>query len=502
MTTRPESSRRRRSGTHPNGYAAARGDMSGPASLEHAGAELLAALAGRPLVTVDRFCTALRTGYTGPAPIEGLRPALAIGCYPAWEPALPGLVVAAEDRTRVRSVAERHGWPRRVRHDAARHLVKLDRPPVISTWYANPQLDELAGPGGTVAAIDAGVRATIEAKHLFDDLLRAAGVPAVARIRCVHVDRLPGLAELRRAVGTQRVVVQAGGRGTVIVSDDDGMGRAVRLLGPYRVAAFVEGWPCTVAVLGVPDGAGGVRVYVDRPAHASTGVAELGVGPLRSAGHDWSRPWPAPAAALLIECAERIAIWAWRRYGVAGLFTLDALLTPGERVYLCAIKWGHQESVSGVNQQLIGLAPFVLAHLAVLLGRRVSWLGDPQDFNHLSLLRATQPGGPFSVKVRLSHDAPVRVATGQGSGVYRLDHAGRLRWARRGAHPSDARTDEGEFLLANLPGPDVVCHPGADLATVEGVTDGGTRPFDGPGSASASTRRVAAAIRELSAPAT
>ncbi|MEV4173627.1 hypothetical protein [Nonomuraea sp. NPDC049709] len=480
--------------------------MEAGAPAEVAQAELLAALAGRPLVAVGRFSTALRTGYTGPAPIEALRPALSIGCYSAWDPALPGMVVAAEDRTRVRSVAERQGWLRRVRHDAARHLVKLDRPPVISAWYAGTQLHELAGPGGTVAAIDAGVRATIEARHLFDDLLRAAGVPAVARIRCVPAERLPSLAELRRAVGTERVVVQAGagsgGHGTVVVSGEEDMARAARLLGPYRVAAYVDGWPCAVTVLSVPDGAGGVSVYVDRPSHTAAGVAELGAGPLSCAGHDWSRPWPVPAAALLIECAERIAVWGWRRYGVAGLFSLNALLTPGERVYLSAIKWRHDASteVSAVNQQVIGVPPFVLAHLAVMLGGPVSWLADAQEFNQLSLLRATQRGGPFSIRVRLSRESPVRVATGQGSGVYRLDRADRPRWVRRAAHPSHARADQGEFLLADLPAPDVVCHPGADLATIEGVTEGVTQPFHGPASASPFTRRIAAALDQLLVP--
>jgi hypothetical protein len=470
-------------------------------------AELLAALAGRPLVGVERYGTALRTAYTGPSPFEILRPALSLGCYAAWEPAMPGMVVAAEDRTRVRSVAERHGWLSRVRHDAARHLVKLDRPPVVCTWYANARLHELAGPGGTVAAIGGEVRATIEAKHLFDDLLRAAGVPAVARIRCVHVERLPALSELRRAVGTERVVVQAGGtaggRSTVVVAGEEDMGRAVRLLGPYRVAAYVAGWPSTITVLSVPDRTGGgVRVYIDRPSHTSTGVTELGIRSLRSAGNDWSRPWPAPAAALLVECAERIAVWAWRRYGVAGLFSLGALLTPSERLYLCAIKWRHHESteVSAVNQLSMGLPPFMLAHLSVMLNGRATWLGDPQEFNHRTLLRATQPGGPFYAKIRLAHESPVRVAAGQGSGVYQLDQAGRLRWLRRGAHPLDARVDHGEFLLANLPDPGIVCHPGADIATFEGVTQGGMNPFDGPGSASGFTRRVLAAVRELFLP--
>ncbi|MFI9593290.1 hypothetical protein [Nonomuraea sp. NPDC052265] len=470
---------------------------------EAAHEELTAALAGRPLVCVERFSTALRTGYTGPAPIGALRPALSIGCYSAWDPALPGMVVAAEDRTRTRSVAERRAWLPRVRHEAARHLLKLDRPPVVFTWYDNARLRELAGPGGVVAAIDADVRAAIEAKHLLDDLLRAAGVPAVARVPCVHVERLPGLAELRRAVGTERVVVQAGRRadrhGTVVVSGEKDMPRAARLLGPYRVAAYVPGWPCTIAVLSVPDSEGGVRVYADRPAHTSAGIAELGAGPMRSTGDDWSRPWPTPAAALLIECAERIAFWAWRRYGAAGLFSVEAILTPGERVHLSAIKWRHQEGteVSSVNQQAAGLPPFVLAHLSVMLGGRVTWLGDPQEFNQRTLLRAARPGGPFHVRVRLDGDAPVRVAAAQGPGVYRLDRSGHLRWVRRGAHPSDARASQGEFLLANLPEPDVVCHPGADLATVEGVAEGAAHPFDGPDAVSPATRRIVAAVENL-----
>ncbi|MFI7108732.1 hypothetical protein ACIBK9_20670 [Nonomuraea sp. NPDC050227] len=470
---------------------------------EAAQEELTAALAGRPLVCVERFSTALRTGYTGPAPVEVLRPALSIGCYPAWDPALPGMVVAAEERTRTRSVAERHAWLPRVRHEAARHLLKLDRPPVVFTWYDNARLRELAGPGGVVAAIDADVRAAIEAKHLLDDLLRAAGVPAVARVPCVHVERLPGLAELRRAVGTERVVVQAGRRadrhGTVVVAGEEDMPRAARLLGPYRVAAYVPGWPCTIAVLSVPDRDGGVRVYADRPAHTSAGIAELGAGPMRSTGDDWSRPWPTPAAALLIECAERIASWAWRRYGAAGLFSVEAILTPGERVHLTAIKWRHQEGteVASVNQQAAGLPPFVLAHLSVMLGGPVTWLGDAQEFNQRTLLRSARPGGPFHVRVRLARDTPVRVSAAHGPGVYRLDRSGSLRWVRRGAHPSQARASQGEFLLANLPEPDVVCHPGAHLATVEGVAEDGAHPFDGPDTASLATRRIVAAVEEL-----
>ncbi|MEV0620277.1 ATP-grasp domain-containing protein [Nonomuraea sp. NPDC050404] len=471
--------------------------------LDTAHKELQRLLDGRPLVTAERFTTALRTSYTGPAGIEALRPALAIGCYPAWAPALPGAVVAAEDRTRTRSVAERHGRLPRIRHDVPPHLIALNRPPVISAWYATGRLRELAAPDGTVAAIDGELRDKVEAKPVFDQLLRAAEVPAAVRIPCVHVDHLPELGELQRAVGTATVVVQAGvtsgGRGTVFVAGQDDMSRAARLLGPFRVAAFVDGWSSNTTVLSVPDEHGGVRTYVDRPSHKSVGVAALGIGPAKSAGNDWSRPWPAAAAALIVESAQRIAAWAWRRYGMAGLFGLDAILTPDGRLFLNEINWRNQGTteVSAVNQQLRGLPPFIAAHLTVMLGGRVDWLGNADDFNTDTLTRATQAGGPFYVKARLCHPAPASIAPGYGSGVYRLGPDDRLHRLRVGAHPADADTDRHEVLMANLPGPDIVCHPGAEIATIEGVTSGQPRPFDGPDSASALTRRVHTALHEL-----
>ncbi|MEO3868278.1 hypothetical protein ABGB18_05545 [Nonomuraea sp. B12E4] len=473
--------------------------------LDAAAKELQQVLAGRPLVTAGRFTTALRTCYTGPAALESLRPALSIGCYPAWTPARPGVVLAAEDRTRVRSTPERHGWLARVRHDAARHLLALDQPPVITAWHTTTHLRELAGAHSTITAIDGGLRDAIEAKHVFDDLLRAAGVPASVRIPCVHAERLPGLAELRGAVGTTTVVVQAGvtspGPGTVIVAGEDDLPRAARLLGPYRVAAFVDGWSSSVTVLSVPAD-NGVRVYVDRPSHTSAGVAELGIGPARSAGEDWSRPWPAGVSALIIACAERIADWAWRRYRIAGMFGLEAIVTPDERVYLNAINWRAQDTteVSAVNQQLRGLPPFILAHLAVMLGGQVTWLGDPDEFNQGTIARSGRTGGPFSVKARLTHRAPSRIDPGHPPGIYRLDRDGRLRHVRPGAHPAEADSDRGEILLADLPGPDVVCRPGAEIATIEGLTGGGHSPFDGPRSASGFTVRVHTALHRLFRP--
>jgi hypothetical protein len=473
-----------------------------------AGEELEALLAGRPLIIVERFTTALRASYTGAWALPVLRPAIAVGCYRAWDPALPGEVIAAEDRTRERSPGARRGWLDLVHAEAAERLAAAGRPGVILAWYGTPQLRAMAGPGGVVAAVDGGLRERIEAKPSFGQLLRAAGVPRAARIPAVRVGgHLPSLAELRRAVGTRRVVVQAGttsgGHGTVIVTSEADMPRAAALPGPWRVAAFVEGWSANLTVLSVPDDAGGVRVYVDRPSHKAIGVAEAGIRPAASAGNDWSRPWPAPAAALLIDCAERVAAWAWRAHRAAGLFGLDAILTSDGQVRLNEVNFRLQGTteVAAVNQQRRGVPPFICAHLAVMLGGRAEWLGDPHTFNHATIATATRPGGPFYAKIRLRAPAPPICAPGgAGPGVYRLDTAGRLRWARPGAHPADADTDAGEVLLANLPAAGVVCRPGAELATVEGFTSGAARPFDGPSTLSPQLRRVISAVHGLFTP--
>jgi hypothetical protein len=362
-------------------------------------------------------------------------------------------------------------------------------PVVVTGWYATPALRDLADPGGTVAAIDGDLRDRIEDKAGFDHLLKAAGVPDCNRIPAIRINvPLPSLGELRRAVGADRVVVQAGvtsgGRGTYFADDEAGLARAARMPGPYRVSAFTRGWSSNMTVLSVPDGTGGVRVYADRPSHKAIAVAELGIGTAKSAGNDWSCPWPADAAAL---------------------FGLDAILTPDGQVKVNEINCRNQGTteVSSVNQQLRGQPPFVIAHLVTMLGGHADWLGDPGDYNHETIRRATQPGtGPFYAKVRLGGQGPARISPDfPGPGVYRLDQGGRLHLVRGSAHPADADADHGEVLIASAPGPDVTCHPGAEIATLEGVTSGPGRPFADPGTASGQTLGFANALLGLFTPA-
>lgn len=454
-------------------------------------------------MVAERFTSSYRTCYAGPAPMTAMRPALALGCYRPWQPALPCAAVAAEDTAGTRSPSLRHDWPGYIEPAARKALSSLGRPPVIAGWYATSLLRALAGPSGAVAAIDGALRDILEDKAGFGQLLRDAGVPGSVQIASVRVDgRLPALADLRRRVGATRIVVQAGvtsgGRGTVFVDDEVGLAEAARMPGPYRVTAFTEGWSSNVTVLSVPRPGGGIDVYVDQPSHKAIAVRELGIGTAKSAGNDWSPRWPRPAAELLAETAVRIGEWAWERHRMAGLFGLDAILAPGGQVKVNEINCRNQGTteVSAVNQQLRGYPPFVVAHLAVMLGGRVDWLGDPAEYNQETLRRAADPGpAPFYAKLRHAGPAPARVSPDfPGSGVYRFTGDG-LRWARHGAHPADADADRGELLLAGIPGPDVTCHPGAEIATLEGVTTGPGRPFAGPHTAAPHLLQAAAAIR-------
>ncbi|MDP4510352.1 hypothetical protein [Nonomuraea turcica] len=486
--------------------------MTNPPTLETAAVAaadeaLRRALAGRPLVSAERFCASGRTTYASSRPVVAARPTLALGCYPAWTHRAdgPAMQAAAEQDTGVRGPAQRRTWMHALDRRARALLADLPAPPVIAAWYADDRLRAWAGRArGVVAAVDGRVRALVEDKARFDALLAAAGVPARMRIPALRVDgRLPALVHLQRAVGAERLVIQAGcdsgGRGTRFVSTAADLDRAgADLASPYRVAAFIEGWASNVTVLNVPDGRGGVDVFVDRPSHKAVGVAEAGIGPAKSAGNDWSRPWPGRAATDLIEAAVQIGRWLWRRHRLAGLFGLDALLTPDGRVLLNEIncrKQGTTET-SAVNQHLAGLPTFLVAHLTVLLGGQVQWLPGAEAANTATLEAATRGRpGPFYLKLRHRHAAPARLRGLAGPGVYQLSAAG-LRWLRAGATPADADadTDAGEVLLADLPAEHVLLLPGAELGTAEGMTCGTGSPFAGPHELSAFGRSLLTAL--------
>ncbi|SDS49218.1 hypothetical protein SAMN05216371_0033 [Streptomyces sp. TLI_053] len=468
--------------------------------------DLRTALDGRPLVAVERFASSGRTSYTGPAPIAAARPALAIGCYETWGSASPIQALTLEGRTARRGTAQRRTWTRDLDRSAQEVLRRHGRP-VIAAWYATDRLRRWAGPRGTLAAVDTALRAEVEDKANFGDILDQAGVPAALHLTGARIDAtLPALSELRRLVRSERVVVQrgadCGGRGTVFVDDEADLARAAEIAGPYRVTAFVAGWSANTTVLSVPDHAGRLRVYVDRPSHKAVGVPQAGIAAGKSAGNTWCLPWPKDAAARLVDAAVRIATWAWDKHRMKGLFGLDALLTCDGEVFLNEINCRNQGTteVSAVNQQLRALPPFLIAHLTTMLDHPVTWLPDPDDFNAATVdLAAGCAPGPYYLKLRHRGQVPVHLGPHLGvPGVYRVG-GGRLRWVRSGAHPADA--GPGEVLLANLPAPGTVCEPGAELGTAEGIATVVDAPFAGPHTLSEAGRALLAAFDQYLVPA-
>lgn len=465
--------------------------------------ELTCALAGRPLVDFDRHATGGRVAYAAPAPVHAARPALSLGCYAPWNPATPVDAITAEDGTGVRPTGERkHTWWPAIADRAAARISGYNRPPVIAGWYAVPYLCELTGPGGTVAGLPADVRDRIEDKSALGRILHSAHVPPGMIIRArTYRDRLPSLTDMRAAVGTRRIVIQsahdAGGRGTIFVDNERDMPRAASLPGPWRVSAFVEGWSSNTTVLSVPDGRGGVRVYVDRPSHKAIGVTAVGIGPAKSAGNDWSKPWPTDGVSAVIEAASRIGQWAWQSHRLTGLWGIDTIWTPDGPVIneINARKQGTTE-VSGVNQQLAGYPPLVVAHLTAMLGHPVTWLTAPEEFNTATLAAApADTPAPYYLKVRARH-AHTTPDDFPGSGIYRLEGE-RLTWERPGAHPTEADSDTGRVLIANAPAAGTTCPPGAEIGTVEGITTGPASPFAGPAELSPHGRTLLAAFDRL-----
>ncbi|MFJ9195945.1 hypothetical protein [Streptomyces globisporus] len=470
--------------------------------------ELAHALAGRPLINFDRHTTAGRIAYAGPiGRIAAARPALSLGYYSSWDPAAAHRTISAETGTSLRDGEERkkNWWPR-ITDRAVSDIRSLEHPPVVAGWWALPELHDLASPHGIVAGIPATVRHNLEEKTSLERVLRSAGVSRRHIIRArVYRGQLPSLTDMRSAVGTRRIVVQSGhsggGRGTVFVENESGMKQASRLPGPWRVSAFVEGWNSNTTVLSIPDNRGGVRVYVDRPSHMAVDIAALGISIAKSAGHQWATEFPSRGVHNLIEAVTRIGKWAWRTHGLFGLWGVDTIWTTAGPVIneINARKQATTE-ISGVNQQLAGYPPLAVAHLTTMLGSPVSWLPHPDEFNTLTLKAAHgNAPAPYYLKVRTRqevttpHDFP-------GSGIYRIDGE-RLVWERAGAHPAEANTDRGLVLIANAPAPGTVCQEGAELATIEGISEGPALPFAGPRELSRRGKAILHAFENIFVPA-
>lgn len=446
--------------------------------LSHINAVLRGAIAGSCLVLVDRFASAGRNVYTGPSPLQSLRPILCLACYAPWATAGPLTVVTLEDSTGVRSQQTKHDFLSRLGEHGREALRRLEKPPLVAAWYETEELLDLARPlGGRLLTVSRATRDVIENKATLDTLLQQAGVEPALRIPSEsYVQTLPSFQSLAGRFGLPFVVQtnSSGGRGTVIVQREMDFARADSLNPPFRVSRFVAGFSSNTTVLNVPDGRGGCAVYVDIPSHKAIHVPDVGIGPAKGAGNDWSLQHPLRPLHDLIDAAVRIGTYAFQQHGLVGLWGIDSIWF-GEAVVINELNCRNQGTteVSGVNQMLRGFPPFFAAHVALHTGAPVDWLPPADEFNAETLRRGSSVGGraPFYLKIRNRSEVPVRVTRRfQGSGVYRLTSDDDLAWLRGATHTLEANADADEILIANVPLCSTVCLPGTELVTMEGVT--------------------------------
>ncbi len=461
------------------------------------------ALTNRSLVLIDRFASAGRNIYTGPSPISVLRPQLAIASCPTWGIAQPTTAAYSESRSFRRTREGKERYIAELQRDFPKLFCSLRKSPAIIAWYATDEVQRiLAKWGGKLLGASRKTHDLLEDKSRFNALLRGAGISTEFIIPSIRVPAerpLPSFTKLQREFGLPFVVQinSSGGRGTIFVNEETDYIRAAQLTGPRRVSRYIPGFSSNVTMLTLPSPGGGCEIYVDTPSHKAMHIAEVGIGPAKSGGNDWSLPFPQVPMRKFIEATVRIGEYAYRRYGLTGLWGLDSIWHENEVVIneLNCRKQGTTE-VAGVNQMLRGVPPLFAAHVAVHLGAPVTWLPPTEEFNTESLRRATTYGerAPFYLKVRNRTNAPVKPVTNFcGSGIYQITVADTLDWVRAGTHTIEANFDRGEILVANAPLPKTVCYPQTELCTLEGSTTK-HHLFSGPQTLSETGMRLVRAI--------
>jgi D-alanine-D-alanine ligase-like ATP-grasp enzyme len=452
-----------------------------------ANASLLETLDSWSLVQVDRFTSSGRNYLGEEATLWALRPALTLGCYEPWrEATVAQKTLALETRLHVRGTHSKHAYLEQLGEDARAALAALPHPPLVAAWYETSEIRSLVdGLGGKLLTAKREVREIVEDKSRLNELLASAGIEAGLQIASIRVEgRAPAFNELANRLGLPLVVQvnSSGGRGTLFVSNEQDFTDALALGRPLRISEFVPGFSSNTTVLTIANGKG-CQVYVDQPSHKAMHVREVGIGNAKGAGNDWSIPFEYEGVNALVESAVRLGEYLFETYGLVGLWGIDTIWN-GNQVVINEINCRNQGTteVSGINQILRGVPPFVVSHLALHAGTPVSWLPNPDQYNAQTIQGASHPSGlrPFYLKIRNRMNLPVVTSPDlPSSGVYRLEATEQLKWLHPAGCTYEANFDENEVLVANLPGAATLCLPGAELCTLEGLTTNRSI-FDGP----------------------
>ncbi len=220
--------------------------------------------------------------------------------------------------------------------------------------------------------------ADLEDKLAIEELWAEVGVPVAPSVQ-VAVEDSDGLLAAHRRLATDGGTVWAGdnssgwhggGHGTHWVPDEAAAEAMAPRLDRYRlvrIMPFVEGIPCSIHGMVVPDGGGGAAVAMFRP-------TEMMIlrNPARSTfvyGRSGTL-WDPPAAdrTAMQAVARRIGDGLWHRVGYRGAFTVDGIL--GAAGFVPSEVNTRYGSALGFEMETIDGPPLdlFLIHLALVEG--------------------------------------------------------------------------------------------------------------------------------------
>jgi hypothetical protein len=431
------------------------------------------------LVTLDRFSSAGRTIYATEGGLEILKPHLSAGYYDAWEHLKLANNTSIEARTAHREAKSKYHWLDQLLPHIQKLIQKRGKKPILSVWFSSAISLKIANEfGGIEAAISETNRLFLENKTNLNLFLGAAGVSPSIMIPSLNVyGVLPSYKELEKKFGDVFIVQSAhssGGKGTHFIKTEHNFHKIKNINSAWKVSAYIEGTSSNVTILSLPNEQGGCSVFVDIPSHKGTNSPIQGIYLGKSAGNEWSQPYPQAVIDEVINAAIKIGHYAFKKHGLSGIWGIDLIIGEhGVKINEINPRLQGTTELSSINQMQRGLPPFLAAHIAHFGGKKVDWMPNPECFNtETARLSTATRTAPFYMKLRNSTDQEIFFPNSfPGSGIYKISEAeNKLIWNRQGASAIEANLDEAEILLANAPSRFSLCAPNAEMGTIEGMS--------------------------------
>ncbi len=463
-------------------------------------------LHGRVLVVWDKWGGFLRNVYAGPHPIPTARPDVVVCKIRPWMNHHNQKVFSFEDATGTTQPGPSYEEP--LVRDLDTHLASLGKPIAIAGWTKRDiHADFIKKHGGSFLGVDQQVRKQIENKYHFNTFLNEVGIPKHRQLKHGIFEAasvLPGFQALRNAYGLPFVLQtdsSQGGRGTVIITDESQLQEARQhLAGKLRVSEYRDQQYSTAYLLTVPKPNGDCEVYVDIPSYKTTDIPELHINEVTGAGGDWTLPYPSSFDATnYVEHIVQLGKYLYHKFGLMGHWNVEGFMTDyGMDFNELNSRPGGGTEVSGTNQVLRHIPPFIISHIISWLGGHITYMPSSDEFNHQTIQEITKRSlpGPFYLKSFGGQSHQKLRADVPGNGVYRLTDDNNLVWVREGFATIDANFDNNEVLLAHVPKHTTTIKPKSQVCTIEGVS-GFRHIFNGQHALSEIGLKVAQATNAL-----